>query len=475
MRSTGSSLRRAVLAATVPIALFASIAPACAADDGEMAFRSLYKELVETNTTLSSGSCTLAAERMAARLKTAGYRDQDITVFTVPGHPKEGGLVAVLPGSDRQAKAILLLAHLDVVEARRADWTRDPFTLVEENGFFYARGASDDKAMAAIFTDSMARLHGEARPRRAVKLALTCGEETTNVFNGAEYLASNKRDLIDAQFALNEGGGGRLTKDGKPLALAMQVSEKTSENFTVEATNPGGHSSMPRPDNAIYQLAAALAKVQAYTFPVRVDATTRAFWTGTAKLVPASLGNAMTAIAANPGDALAARLLSRDPLYNSTLRTTCVATLLEGGHAENALPQRARANINCRIFPGETIEGTRAKLAEVVGDPSVSVTAKPRRGPASKPATLDPAVLQPAETLATELYPGLPIVPVMSTGASDSIYLAAVGIPSYGVPGVLYENDGGGIHGLNEHIRVKSVLDGRAYLHRLIRAYADAR
>ena len=464
----------AVILAWSPLAAQAPAAPTPVLRPDQAAFRDLYKELVETNTTLSAGSCTLAAERMAARLKAAGYTDADLTLFSVPDHPKEGGLVAVLPGADPNARPILLLAHLDVVEARREDWVRDPFTLVEENGFFYARGASDDKAMAAIYVDAMARLHVETRPRHTVKLALTCGEETTSAFNGANWLAQNRRQLIDADYSLNEGGGGRVDASGKPLLLQMQVSEKTSQNYTLEVTNPGGHSSMPRPDNAIYELAAALAKVQAYRFPVRIDDTTRAFWTQSAQIASPALAQAMRAIAANPNDRLAENLLSREPLYNSTLRTTCVATLLAGGHAENALPQRATANINCRIFPGETVEGTRDTLARIIDNPAVTVTSRSRRGPPSHPAPLRAALVDPAVALGKEMYPGLPLIPSMSTGASDSIYLAAVGIPSYGVPGILYEADGGGIHGLNEHIRVKSLYDGRDYLYKLLRTYADA-
>ncbi len=440
----------------------------------QQAFRDLYKELVETNTTLSVGSCTLAAERMAARLKAAGYKDADLTLFSVPEHPKDGGLVAILPGSDPSAKPILLLAHLDVVEAKREDWQRDPFTLVEENGFFYARGASDDKAMAAIFTDSMARLKSQPPLKRTLKLALTCGEETTGAFNGAQWLSQNRRALIDAQFALNEGGGGRLDKEGRPLELSMQVAEKTAQNYTLEARNPGGHSSMPRPDNAIYELAAALAKIQVYTFPVHLNPTTQAFFHETSKLSaePQSMAQAMQAISVNPNDRLANMVLSRDPMFNSTLRTTCVATLLQGGHAENALPQRATANVNCRIAPGETIEQTRQALMAAVADPGVTITTQPQRGPIGKPAPLDPVVFEPAKTLAAEMYPGMPIIPNMSTGASDSIYISAVGIPSYGVPGILYEGNGGGIHGLNEHMRVSSLYKGRDYLYRLIQMYA---
>ena len=439
----------------------------------QQAFRGLYKELVETNTTYSSGSCTLAAGRMAARLKAAGYEDRDLTLFSVPEHPKDGGLVAVLDGTDAKARPILLLAHLDVVEAKREDWTRDPFTLIEENGFFYARGASDDKAMAAIFTDTMIRLRSEKRPRRAVKFALTCGEEHNGPFDGAEWLANNRRALIDAEFALNEGGGGRLDPQGKPLYLTMQVSEKAPQNYTLEVTNPGGHSSLPRPDNAIDELAAALIKIQAYKFPVRIDDSTRAFWTQMAKVVSPATGQAMAAIAANPNDGPADILLSRDPTYNALLRTTCVVTLVSGGHAPNALPQRATATINCRIFPGETVEAVRLKLTELIGNPAVSVNVQGQQAPQSRPAPLREVIVRPAASVGHALYPNLPLIPSMSTGASDSIYLAAVGIPSYGVPGILYESDGGGIHGLNEHIRVKSLYDGRDYLHRLIRLYAE--
>ena len=467
-----------MLAAAVAV-LGAGVAPALSQAPlrpDQQAFRSLYQELVETNTTLSAGSCTLAAQRMAAHLTAAGYPDADLTLFSAPGHPQEGGLVAVLPGTDPGARPILLLAHIDVVEARRADWQREPFKLVEENGFFYARGASDDKAMAAIFTDAMARLKGEPKLKRTVKLALTCGEETAGAFNGAQWLSQNRRQLIDAQFALNEGGGGRLDPQGKPLELSMQVAEKTAQDYVIETRNPGGHSSMPRPDNAIYELANALTRVQAYTFPIHMNPTTTAFFKATGSLPsePQSMAQAMGAIAANPNDRLANMVLSRDPLFNSTLRTTCVATLLEGGHAQNALPQRAAADINCRIVPGESIEDTRQALIRIIGDPGVSVTAKTARGPIGKPAPLDPVVFEPATRLAAEMYPGLPIIPSMSTGASDSIYLSAVGIPSYGAPGILYEADGGGIHGLNEHIRVSSLYKGRDYLYRLVKLYGSS-
>lgn len=439
----------------------------------QQAFRGLYRELVETNTTYSSGSCTLAAQRMAARLKAAGYEDRDLTLFSVPEHAKDGGLVAVLAGTDPTVGPILLLAHLDVVEAKREDWTRDPFALIEENGFFYARGASDDKAMAAIFTDTMIRLRSESRPKRAVKLALTCGEEHNGPFDGAEWLASNRRALIDADFALNEGGGGRLDAQGKPLYLAMQVSEKSPQNFTLTVTDPGGHSSLPRADNAIDELAVALTKIQAYKFPVRIDETMRVFWTQMATVVPSAAGAAMTAVAVDPHDRLAEALLAREPTYNALLRTTCVVTMMAGGHAPNALPQRATATINCRIFPGETVAEVQRTLDDVIGDPAVTVSVQGQQAPRSRPAPLREAVVGPATALGRKMFPKVPMIPTMSTGASDSIYLAAAGIPSYGVPGIFYESDGGGIHGLNEHIRVKSLYDGRDYLHRLVRLYAS--
>ena len=442
----------------------------------QAAFRELYKELVETNTTLSAGSCTLAAAQLATRLRTAGFTDADLTPFAISEKPKEGGLVAILQGSDRKARPMLLLAHIDVVEAKREDWTRDPFTLIEEDGYFYARGASDDKAQAAIFTDILIRMKASGvKPRRAVKLALTCGEETNGAFNGAEYLAANKRDLIDAAFALNEGGGGRLTSDGKPNMLALQVGEKMSHNYVLETINKGGHSSMPRPDNAIYSLVGAVAKVRDHVFPVVLTTTTRAFFTKMSTAADGPGAAAMAAIVANPQDAAAAALLSKDPSLNSTLRTTCVTTLLDAGHAENALPQRARANVNCRIIPGETIDGTRDALERIIGDTAVKVTPKAARGPLAKAPPLDPAIVGPIEALAARFFPGIPVVPVQSTGASDAVFLAAVGIPTYGVPGIFYDADGGGIHGLNERIRVKSVYDGRDYLFELVKIFASTK
>src|SRR3546814_681137 len=265
MKTLTALLTSTLLLATPAIAAQASPRP------DQLAFRDLYRELVETNTTLSSGSCTLAAGRMAARLRTAGFTEDQLTLFAAPDHPKEGGLVAVYPGSDPAAKPILLIAHIDVVEAKREDWQRDPFRMVEENGYFYGRGTGDDKAQAAVWIDTLIRFKQEAyQPKRAVKVALTCGEETNGAFNGAEWLAANRRELIDAEFALNEGGGGDSDGKGKVLGKTVKIGEKNFANFRLETSNPGGHSSVPVPDNAILQPAHALTRIEANEFSLEI-------------------------------------------------------------------------------------------------------------------------------------------------------------------------------------------------------------
>ena len=463
-----------VLATTFAVTLGGPVSAQALRPD-QLAFRALYKELVETNTTLSAGSCTLAAARMAAHLRTAGFPEQDLTLFSVPEHPKDGGLVAVLPGSDRHAKAILLLAHLDVVEAKRADWARDPFVLVEEGGYFYGRGTTDDKSQAAIWTDSMARFKVSGyRPRRTIKLALTCGEESDGAFNGAEYLTEHRRALIDAGFALNEGGGGRLDAAGKPIALAFQVGEKVYQDYTIEVTSPGGHSSQPVPDNAIYRLAAALGRVATYEFPVQFNDTTRAYFTRLAAIQHGASGAEMTALLANPRDVKADAAVSSDKQNHSLLRTTCVATRVDAGHANNALPQRATAIVNCRIFPGEPVAAVTATLERVISDPQVKVVPFAMPHTRNPPVPLDPKVFGPAERLAAKVFPGVPMLPFMDTGASDAVWTNPAGIPTYGVPGLFDDADLGNIHGLNERIRVKALYDGRDYLFALVKLYADA-
>ena len=463
------------LAMVMQTAAIAQEAPMTPLRPDQVAFLVLYKELVETNTTLSAGSCTLAAERMAAHLKAAGYADKDVTLFSVPEHPKEGGLVAVLHGTSNAAKPMLLLGHLDVVEAKREDWTRDPFTLIEENGYFYARGSADMKAMDATWVDALMRFKQSGyHPRRTIKLALTCGEETTNAFNGAEWLAKNRPELISAAFALNEGGGGRTDGHGKLVVQSIQVGEKAMQNYRLETVNAGGHSSIPIRDNAIYQLADALAKVRDYEFPVKLSATTRAFFAKAGAARADELGHAMVALSLNPDDAAAEAIVSKDRSYHSMLRTTCVATLLEGGHANNALPQRAAANINCRIFPGETVDGTQAALEAAIADSGVKVTLVPPVRPLAVPPPLDAKIIGPAETLIAKYFPGVPLVPTMSTGATDGIFLEAIGIPVYGAPGGWGDPDGNGVHGLNERRSVRSVFVGRDFLTDLVKLYADS-
>ena len=465
---------KSLLAATTGLALAIAVPAAAQTRPDQAKFFELYKELVETNTVVNVGSCTQAAEQIATRLKAAGFKDDQLTLFATPEHPKDGGLVAVYPGTSKKAKPLLLLAHIDVVAAKREDWTRDPFKLVEENGYYYARGTSDDKAMAATWADTLIRFQQAGyKPKRTVKLALTCGEETTWAFNGAEWLAKNKRDLIDAEFALNEGGGGKSDGHGKVLTQSIQVGEKAVQNYRLETTNPGGHSSIPVRENAIYDLADALVKIRDHEFPLELSDTTRAYFAKAGAARNDAMGKAMVAIAANPADKAAETLLNTDRIYHSMLRTTCVATLLEGGHANNALPQRAAANINCRIFPGHSVEETQKALAAAIGDAKVTITLVPPVRPLAKPPTLDPKVVGPAEKLVAKYFPGVPLVPTMMTGATDGIFLEAVGIPTYGVPGAWGDPDGNGVHGLNERIEVRSLYTGRDYLFDLVKAYAE--
>ena len=457
-------------------ALAALVALPAAAQDlrpDQAAFRGLYKELVETNTTLSSGSCTLAAERMAARLKAAGYPDSDLHLFSMPDHPKEGGLVAILPGSDPKAKAILLLAHLDVVEAKREDWTRDPFTLVEENGYFYGRGTADDKSVAAVWVDTMVRFKQEhVAHRRPLKLALTCGEESTGAFNGAKWLAANQRDLIDAGFGLTEGGWGSADDNGKRIALGINAGEKSSQSYQLEVTNPGGHAMRPVKDNAIDRLAAGLLKINAYDFPIQTTEASREYFARMAPLTPGAMGQAMTAFARDPGDSRASSVLATDPKFNATMRTTCVVTLISGGHANNALPQRADANINCRIFPGTSAQAVHDKLAELVADPQIKVTTLPARSEANVAPPLTPEIMNPINAEAAKRWPGVPVIPQLEIGATDASFMTPAGIPTYGFTGLFLDPDGSRFHGLNERIRVRVLYEARDYLYDLVRMYA---
>jgi len=447
-----------------------------AARPDQLEFRELYRELIETNTSHSVGSCTLAAEKMAARLRAAGFADAELHSFAVAEHPKDGGLVAVLPGTDRAAKAILLLAHLDVVEARREDWSRDPFTLIEEGGYFYGRGTFDDKSMAAVWVDTLIRLRKQGyRPTRSIKMALTCGEEAGSAFEGAEYLVKHERTLIDAAFALNEFAYGVLDAQGRRVVMEIEAGEKTDQDFRLEVLNPGGHSSRPVKDNAIYHLAAALTRLGDYEFPLQLNDTTRAYFSRMSGIVGGAMGAAMQSLVNDPDDRKAAATLSQDPRLNAMLRTTCVATLMDAGHATNALPQRARANVNCRIFPGVAIEDVRQMLTRVLADAKITVTTVLPSDPVVLPPPLTTAIMKPIEQVTRQVYPGIEVVPVLQAAGTDAIYLAEAGIPTYGLSGMFVDPDLSNIHGLNERIRVQSLYDGRDFLFSLVKLFSAER
>jgi len=437
-------------------------------------FFSLYKELVETDTSVNGGSCTQAAAQIAARMKAAGFTDEQLIPFSVPEHPQDGGLVAIYPGTSATLKPMLLLAHIDVVAAKREDWVRDPFKLVEENGYYYARGILDDKFQSAVWADTLIRMKEAGyKPERTIKMALTCGEETDTAFNGAAYLSTEKRDLIDAAFALNEGGGGRTDGKGHLLVQTIQVGEKVYQDFKLTATNPGGHSSAPPPENAIYEMGRALEKISAYEFPAEFNDTTRVFFAKAGALRPDETGKAMIALTKNLNDTEAMALANKDKSLHSLLRTTCVPTMIEGGHALNALPQRVEANVNCRIFPGHAPSAIKDTLAQVIGNPDITIAFRRDDKPVAKSPPLDPALIGPMEKLAARYFPGVPVVPSMSTGATDGVYTGGAGIPTYGVPSVWGDPDGNGTHGLNERVEVKAVYIARDYLFDLVKALAS--
>jgi acetylornithine deacetylase/succinyl-diaminopimelate desuccinylase-like protein len=436
--------------------------------------RDIYKELIEINTTTDAdpGGTTQAAEAMAKRLRGAGFPEADVQVLSAG--PRDGNLVARLRGSGASGrKPILLLAHLDVVAARRDDWSIDPFTFTEKDGYYYGRGTSDDKAMAAIWIANMIRMKQEGFvPDRDLIVALTSDEEGGD-HNGVEWLLANKRDLIDAAYALNEGGGGFLKK-GKPFVHNVQAAEKVYYDFTFEVRNKGGHSSRPIRDNAIYHLADALARLERYDFPVMLNDVTRAYFERLAQAETGQTAADMRAVAKNPKDTAAVRRLSMQPTYNSMLRTTCVATQLTGGHAPNALPQLARANVNCRVLPNHDVKQVHATLVRLAGDTAVHVSPAPedRGGPASP---LSDEVLRPIERLTKEMWPGIPVVPVMGTGATDGRPLRQQGIPTYGVSGLFGDMDDSRAHGRDERMLIKSFFDGQEFLYRLVKELSGGR
>jgi acetylornithine deacetylase/succinyl-diaminopimelate desuccinylase-like protein len=467
-------MRHVITAAA--IACLSSAALVAQSGPNDARAREIFKELIEINTTdTPNGNVTRAADAVAARLKAAGFPAADVQVLGPD--PRKGNLVARLRGTGAK-RPLLLLAHLDVVEAKREDWSFDPFTFREQDGFFYGRGTSDDKSMAAHFVANLIRLTEEGfKPERDLILALTADEEG-GTFNGVDWLVKNHRQLIDAEFSINEGGGGTM-RSGKYLTNEIQASEKVFQDFRLEVTNSGGHSSLPVKDNAIYHLAEGLARLAKFDFPVELNEVTRGYFQRSADVqTDPKMAADMRAVArpgsdlnsrSDPGAAAAARLSASLPYYNAQMRTTCIATRLAGGHANNALPQMASANVNCRILPGVSPASVRDKLVELLADPKIKVSFVGEATP-SKPSPLRPDVIGAVESLTKEMFPGVIVVPVMSTGATDGLYLRNGEIPTYGVDGTFGDIDDVRAHGRDERVGVKQFYEGLEFQYRLIKA-----
>jgi acetylornithine deacetylase/succinyl-diaminopimelate desuccinylase-like protein len=432
--------------------------------------RAIFAELVGINTTHDHGSTTRAAEAVRRRLLAAGFPAKDVVV--AGPNPQRMNLVARLRGTGAR-RPIMLLAHLDVVEARREDWTLEPFVLTEKDGYFYGRGTSDIKDMAAIYAQTMIRLKREkVKLDRDVILALTADEEGGDD-NGVQWLLANRRPLVEAAYVINGDGGDPLMRDGQVYARNVQASEKVYMDLRLEVRNPGGHSSLPVRDNAIYRLSAALTRVGAYEFPMRLNEVTRAYFTRAAAAAPDTLAARMRMIG-EAGDTTAMRrVAAASPWFNAVLRTTCVATRLEGGHADNALPQLAAANINCRMLPDERPEDVVEAIRAAAADTAVhiAVTSEPVPSP---PSPLVPEVLEPVDSITASMWPGAAVVPSMETGATDGLFFRNAGVPVYGVSGVPLDADDIRAHGQDERIRVESFYQGLEFSWRLVRALAAA-
>lgn len=467
LRSSQAPARRlTVLAAALTFAVAPIGAQQRPLTRWEEQSRALLRELVEINTTHSVGNTVTAAEAMAKHMRAAGWPAEDVIVIETA--PRKGNLIVRYRGTNRTRKPVLLLSHIDVVEADPKDWTLPPFQFIEKDGTFYGRGVADDKDESAIHLTILLRMKAEGIvPDRDIVVALTADEEG-GPSNGVEWLLANRPELLQAEFAFNEGGGGRV-EDGKKISNDVQASEKKVANFTVEATNPGGHSSVPRPDNAITQLAAALVKLGAYHQPVKLNEVTRAYFRRQAEIVGGEMGAAMRALVANERDAAAAATVAKDPANNSRMRTTCVATMLTGGHASNALPQRATATVNCRILPDESTEEVQKRLIATIADTGVKVTVA-RGARESPPSPLTAELLRTIEETTKEVWPGMPVVPTMSTGATDGLFLRRAGIPVYGVSGLFYDTPNA--HGMNEHVSAQAFYEGLEFMYRLVRKVA---
>jgi acetylornithine deacetylase/succinyl-diaminopimelate desuccinylase-like protein len=447
--------------------LFAATANAGELSPQQKAFRDIYQELIEINTTDSVGDTNKAAEAMAARLRAGGVTD----VRVLSSGPRKGNMVARLAGTGAR-RPILLIAHIDVVEAKREDWDFDPFKLQEVDGEFRARGVIDDKAMAAAFVANLIEYAKEGfRPNRDIILALTTDEELSDSpHDGARWLLQNHRALIDAALAINEGGGGTL-RDGRPVRMSVQLAEKVYQSYRLEVTDPGGHSAAPRRDNSIYRLAQALTRLAQFDFPISLNAVTRAYFERIAPTERSDVAAAIAALLAGKTDEASLSALTQNPAYNSQLHTTCVATLLNAGEAENALPQNARATVNCRLMPGEPPGDVEQALNRVIADPKVVVTPT-GRAVESPPSPLDPEVMAAVEHTSSAMWPGVAVIPTMSGGYTDSRWLRNAGIPAYGVSGLFADGGNSGVHGRNEHVGVSQVYDSKEFLYRLVKALA---
>jgi acetylornithine deacetylase/succinyl-diaminopimelate desuccinylase-like protein len=466
--------------AAATLLLFAPLLAAQLFDPVRREARDIFQQLIEINTTDSVGTTTAAAQAISQRLLDAGFPAADVQMLGP--NDRKGNLVVRFRGTGASGrKPVLIICHLDVVEARRADWTTDPFQFIEKDGYFYGRGTQDMKNNDAALVADFIRLHREGwRPSRDIILALTADEEGGKS-NGVDWLLQHHRDLIDAAFALNPDGGGVTSVKGKIVNVDVEASEKLYADFELSATNPGGHSSLPVPDNAIYHLANALARLEKFAFPLELNPVTRTYFERRAPLESNPVKADMNAILRTPPDAPAVARLSQDPRYNSLLRTTCVATRIAGGHANNALPQLAQATINCRILPGHSPEEIRRTLAAVIADAAMHVryisdtgavadTAPDKK--AFAPIMPSPEILQPLERVAAEMWPGVPVIPEMETGASDSIYTIAAGIPSYGMSGMAIDQDDVRAHGKDERLRVTAYYDGVEFFYRYLKALA---